>query len=325
MNEPPASSDRRPGTGVAEPRVGLVLVDYRCWSESREALATALWSRRPLDWLVVVDNGGAVPGDQCRELSDRLQLIRAPRNGGFAYGVNIGLRRLRSAGATHAMVLNPDARLRVDTLQILLDALGRDPGLGMVGPVVYEDEAEERIEFAGADAHWHLGWLPHRTVLRRAAAPPDGEPFLMGCCWLMRLDLLDRVGELPEGYFLYFEDTDYCQSIRRRGYRLAVVPAAGVVHRGSCTVRKNSALFRYQLARNRIWFMRRWARPDQYAAFLLFTAFVKVPLAVVLFGLRSRDWAAVSAFLQGSWHGLTRPVFSMPPPGPPDPAGPAEG
>lgn len=290
-------------------KVGLIIVDFRSWSESRGAIESALKSKRLFDFIVVVDNGGTVPERECRGLSERVTLIRAECNGGYAFGVNLGLRRLRADGATHALVLNPDARIREDTLEKLLKPLQDHANVAIVGPVIFSNEAETAIEFAGADALWHIGWIRQRSSLRSSDGSLSDEPVLLGCCWLMRMALLDEVGELPEGYFLYFEEFDYCQSVRRRGYRLCVVPDARCVHHGSWSVKKNSPLFRYQVARNRVWFMRRWARADQYASFLLFTALVKVPLACLLFGLRDRDLAGLSAFLRGFWHGVKLPVF----------------
>lgn len=291
-------------------KIGLIIVDYHSWSESRQAIASALASRRPFDRIVVVDNGGTVPEQECGDLSERLKFIRAGHNGGYAYGVNLGLRLLQAEGAAYAMVVNPDVRLREDTLEKLLEVVERHPDFAIVGPVVYRDEAATTIEFAGADALWHLGWLRQRNTVRPHDGAVTDEPFVLGCSWLMRMALLEEIGELPEGYFLYFEETDYCQSVRRLGHRVGIVPGAGCVHHGSWSVKKGSPLFRYQLARNRIWFMRRWARADQYASFVLITALAKVPLAILLFGLRDRNWQVLWAFLHGTWHGLRLPVFA---------------
>lgn len=294
----------------ANPRVGLIIVDFNSWPETRTGILSALNSDHPFEWIIVVDNGGTVPENECRACSQRVVLIRAQRNGGFAYGVNLGLRRLKRLGATHAMLLNPDARLREETLGTLFAALQQNPEIGIVSPVVYRDELKKAIEFSGARALWHLGWFPARTTLRNVDLQAADEPYVMGCCWLIKMAIFDEIGEMPEGYFLYFEETDYCQSVKKRGYRLAVVQNASVIHLGSWTIGKYSPLFRYQLARNRIWFMRRWSRWDQYASFLLFTGLIKVPLAILIFGIRDCNWPALSAFLKGSWHGLTLPVFS---------------
>jgi GT2 family glycosyltransferase len=315
MPEPALATHADSGAtaGKFDARPGLVIVDYQCWPDTREAIASALQSQHEFHRIVVVDNGGTVPEEDCTALSPRIALIRAKANGGFAQGVNLGLGRLKEDGATHAMLLNPDARLQPTTLQRLLEVVENDPGIAIAGPVVYHDAGLTRIEFSGAREWWHLGWLPHRTTPPRSRI--SFEPFITGACWLMRLSVVDDIGPLPEGYFLYFEDTDYCQTARHKGYRLAVVAEAEVVHLGSQTVQKHSPLFRYQLARNRIWFMRRWARMDQYVVFLIFTALIKAPMAALLFGLRDRDGPALWAFYTGCWHGLMRPVFSVRNPG----------
>lgn len=71
-------------------------------------------------------------------------------------------------------------------------------------------------------------------------------------------------------------------------------------------------MFRYQLTRNRVWFMRRWGRGN--LTLLLFTALFKLLMAAALFGVARRGWGAMRAFLAGTWDGLSWLVFAMPPP-----------
>lgn len=294
-------SDRR--------RLGLVIVDYRSFADTRRAVASVLAGTWAPDRIVIVDNAGGIAATEVAALSPVATLISAPDNGGFARGVNLGVSALLQDGCTHLLVLNPDAELDPAATERLAAALDADPQLALVGPLIFEDAARTEPWFAGSDVQWAVGRMTHRRRLpaegdRANATLP--QPFITGCCWLIAAAAWQRLGPLSEAYFLYFEDTDFCQRAQRQGYRLGLVPGAVAIHRPSTTVGKHSPLYRYQFARNRIWFMRRWAPRPMLASFLAFTLAIKVPAAFLVFGIKDRDLPALRAFLQGTWHGLTR-------------------
>lgn len=104
---------------------------------------------------------------------------------------------------------------------------------------------------------------------------------------------------MDEGYFLYFEDGDYCQAFLRAGWKAAYIPAAELLHSPSSTVGYQSDRYVYYFARNRILFMRRWASWPHWLVFLLFHTFVRLPGALIVFGLLRRRPGAALAFLTG--------------------------
>lgn len=109
---------------------------------------------------------------------------------------------------------------------------------------------------------------------------------------------------MDESYFLYFEDGDYCQAFLRAGWKIAYVPDAEILHETSSTTGVHSERYIYYFARNRVRFMRRWGRWPQWTVFLLFHTFLRLPGALVVFGvLRGRPRAAL-AFLTGWLDGM---------------------
>jgi GT2 family glycosyltransferase len=224
------------------PAVSVVVVTYRSsgWcprllaSVRGEAAAAGLRVE-----VVVVDHSeAAAEVERLRGLGpDRL--VVEP-NRGFAAGVNAGIAL--AAGETVAVV-NPDVELHEGALAALLAAL--DAGWDVVAPQC--ELAGFRFPPADRQTPGELlaRWLAARSpVLWRRflgrelaacvrvwqAAEPVAVPALSGACLLFRRELAARAGRWDEGYFLYFEETDWLRRVRRAGGRLATVPRALARH-----------------------------------------------------------------------------------------------
>lgn len=165
-------------------------------------------------------------------------LLRSETNAGYAGGHNQGVA-FRPAEA--AMILNSDALLRPGALSTLLDALRADPGLGMVAPRLEDPDGTpqiSRFRFATPASELIRGAQlgPVTRLLRRyetslsVDADDAAMEWVSGCCILKRAELIADIGPMDEGYFMYFEDADYCLRARRAGWRIAYVSQARVVH-----------------------------------------------------------------------------------------------
>ena len=78
--------------------------------------------------------------------------------------------------------------------------------------------------------------------------------YLIGCAMVIRRDAIDKIGLIDEGYFLYYEDSDWCARLIRAGYKLFYVPDAIAWHAVSGSLSNSCFKFSY-LMRNRIRFI----------------------------------------------------------------------
>jgi len=225
-------------------RVAVVIVNYRTPELTRGALASLVGEIDPLrDSAVVVDNAS---GDGSAErleawIAERgfegwARVLRAPSNGGFAAGNNLGIRSIE---ADFYLLLNSDAQLRPGALASLLAAAEARPDVGLLGPRL-EDE-EGALQMSCFRFHSPLSELiqaaatgPLTRLLRRfdvALGETGAEPdWLSFACVMVRRAVIDAAGLLDEGYFLYYEDVDFCRRARRAGWRHALVPEARALH-----------------------------------------------------------------------------------------------
>jgi GT2 family glycosyltransferase len=105
---------------------------------------------------------------------------------------------------------------------------------------------------------------------------------------------MEKVGLMFEDFFLYYEELDWCERIRKAGFEIYIEPKARIYHKESATVGASSTLKTYYINRNRIYFMRRNYSGLGFVAFVLFLIFIAVPKNVLTFILRgSFDHAQV--------------------------------
>lgn len=167
-----------------------------------------------------------------------------PANVGFARLVNAGLAWAR---AEHVIILNADTRLRPGTVPGLIRVLSDHPDVGLVGPrLIYEDGNWQRSAFryhrpltvaarrtrVGA-SRWGRAELD-RFEMHDLGTPNGDGPvavdWLMGAAWAVRGAAAAEVGPLDEGYFLYFEDVDWCRRFWEAGWKVVWQPDVEVVH-----------------------------------------------------------------------------------------------
>ena len=126
-----------------------------------------------------------------------------------------------------------------------------------------------------------------------------------GAAMMMKREVVDKVGEWPELFFLYYEELDWCAHIRRADYEILVEPNAKIYHKESYTTGQLNALKTYYINRNRILFMRRNHGAFQLLAFTLFLVFFTIPKNTLLYLLRG-EFAHLRAFYKAIWWNCPR-------------------
>jgi N-acetylglucosaminyl-diphospho-decaprenol L-rhamnosyltransferase len=193
--------------------------------------------------VIVVDTASADPAFDTIEDLPGVEAVHAERNGGFAYGCNLGAAR---GTGTYVLLVNPDAALPAAELATLAAVLDADPRVGLVAPrIVDEDDALQRsvrrfprlrsalskalfLHRIWPNAAWSDDLVHDPRAYERAWEPE----WVSGACMLVRREAWDALGGLDEGFFMYAEDTDLCWRLWDQGWRVRFEPAATVLHTG---------------------------------------------------------------------------------------------
>lgn len=255
----------------------------------------------PLE-IVVVDNGSRA--DEAAELQRRypdITAIRSDRNLGFAGGNNLGLR---AATGDYLLLLNNDTEMEDDTLSYLTNTLDRRPDVGAVCPKIRFFAPPRAIQFAG---YTPLTRITLRNALVGFGAADDGTfdtphdtPYAHGAAMMIRREVLATAGYMPECYFLYYEELDWSECIRARGYAIAYDPRCTVFHKESATTGRQSPLRAFYLTRNRLLFAARNRRGAVRMLALLYQLGIAAPKGVVTTLLHGR-WREAEAMVRGVW------------------------
>jgi N-acetylglucosaminyl-diphospho-decaprenol L-rhamnosyltransferase len=221
-------------------RIDVVVVSYN----SRDTLRACVEPLAGLDGVnvIVVDN--ASPDRSLEVVADLpVQAIDSGRNGGFAFGCNLGMA---AGSAPYVLFLNPDARLDAAGLERLVAVLEGEPSAALVGPRLLEDGdrlVPSMRRFQRTGSTWAQALFVHRVVRRAAWAneivrdpaayeAPAHPEWLSGACMLTRRAALEPIGGFDEGFFLYCEDMDLCARLRAAGHEIRYEPSVAVHHEG---------------------------------------------------------------------------------------------
>lgn len=167
------------------------------------------------------------------------------RNGGFAYGNNVAIRpALHSTNPPdYFLILNPDSIVRPGALTALIMFMNQHPDAGIAGTALESPSGEPwhitfRFPnlFSELDGGLRLGivskLLSRWSIVRQVAAEPCETDWVSGACFAVRRQVFEIVGLMDEGYFLFYEETDFCLRAKRAGFSCWYVPQSRVRHIG---------------------------------------------------------------------------------------------
>lgn len=253
-------------TRVPDVDLCIVVVNYCTPAMVSDCLDSLMPQVRTLNAKVaIVDN--ASPDDsvsriQCwirdHDAHDCVSLIASPDNRGFAAGNNIGIE---SCDARFYLLLNSDTLVRDGALECLVDAMSSEPDVGLCSPRLewpdgepqescfrYHRPVSELIDSARTGFITRL--LARYEVPLRVEDERSFPEWTSFACVMIRRGVLEQVGLLDEGFFMYFEDVELSSRARDAGWRILHEPAARVVHlRGGSSPVKSRARLRRRLPR----------------------------------------------------------------------------
>jgi N-acetylglucosaminyl-diphospho-decaprenol L-rhamnosyltransferase len=235
----------------------VIIVNYRTSALVLECLRSLIPQVQAFAEIkvVVVDNdSGDGSADAIEQgiarlgMGEWVALLRSPRNGGFAFGNNFGLAaavegRTPWGASTPSVVwmLNPDTVVRPGAVDAVMQFLESNPVAGIVGTGVENEDGSTWLSAFRFPSVWSeldqalaLGPFTRLMFNKTILYPPSGVPrrvdWVSGASMLVRYDVIRKLGFLDEGYFMYYEETDFCLAAARLGYECWQFPASRVVH-----------------------------------------------------------------------------------------------
>lgn len=223
---------------------------------------------------VVIDNHSPESIDDLKKKFPAVTFLKNKKNLGFAEGNNVGIRYALKKGADYVLVLNNDTTTDKDFLfELVKVAEGKN--VGIAAPKIYfapgyeyhktrykPNEQGRVFWYAGGKIDWQNVLASHRGVdeVNKGQYEKIVETdFASGCAMLIKREVLERVGLFDERYFLYLEDLEFCQRVKKDGYKIIYAPKAKIYHFNAGSSGVGSLLQDYFITRNRLLFGMRYA------------------------------------------------------------------
>ena len=250
--------------------VKIVILNWNGVAHLRRFLPSVVAAAPAGVEVVVADNGSTDDSvEVLRSEFPSVTVLRMDRNYGFAGGYNRALQRIE---ADYYVLLNSDVETPRGWLAPLVEALDRNPDVGVVAPKLISSEDRRMFEYAGASGGY-VDWLGYpfcrgrilRTVEEDRGQYDDARDlfWVSGAAFCCRAELFHRLGGFDDDFFAHMEEIDLCWRMQLAGYRVRVVPESRVYHLGGGTLQTDSPSKVFYNHRNNLAMLYKCSSPGQ--------------------------------------------------------------
>lgn len=242
-----------------EAKVCIIILNYNNYEDTIECIKS-IKNVIPFEMIdiVVVDNNST--NDSVNVIENQFQdiiMIKSNVNKGYAYGNNLGLKYAIENRYKYTCVLNNDTIITENFLEACIIELGKD--VAFISPTLMEYSDKEYIQSTGGDILIDRGIVTRKNNgMKRDQLPNIIETdYVGGACMFFETDIIKELGFIPEEYFLFYEETEWCYKAKKLGYRNLCLTNTYIYHKGSVSISKIGGLSDYLMKRNRVVFVKR--------------------------------------------------------------------
>jgi hypothetical protein len=307
-------------------KLAIILVNWNSYQLTNDTLQS-LYQTSYQDYdIICVDN--ASTDDSLNQLKTNhagIIILTCDQNTGFTGGNNKGMQYALAHGYAYTLLLNNDVAVESDFLEPLVQALDANENLGAVQPLIYFHHDRTLIWNAGSRYNKWLGVTKTIGYNKKdndqkeryqnqgdtkATQPIQNIAWITGCAFMVKNEVLKKVGLLYEPFFIYYEDVDLSFRIKNAGYDLGYTPAsviyhiAGMSHKSSKKTAEGyvSPKVHYLNARNHIWLLKKYTNILHAPTVILYQSIYYLSVTGY-FIIRGR-WQKIKALYKGIGEGL---------------------
>ncbi len=224
--------------------VSVIIINYNTTALTLKAVSSIVHYTEGCTYeIIVVDNDSSESITQLQDLGPQIKLIKSDQNLGFAGGNNLGIKH---ASGQYILLMNSDAMLKNNAICLLHEKLKQNTRIGAIsarlefpdGKLQYVCQRFPSIRYQLVEL-FRLQMLMNtaqrgRTLYgaffdHKSYAEPD---WVWATFFMFPRELLSKMpdGVLPETFFMYYEDVEWCWHIRKAGFIIAYEPQAQVIH-----------------------------------------------------------------------------------------------
>lgn len=260
-------------------RLGLITLHYKNLSDTIGLLQSIKAAQHPSKMTLftyVVDNEGSAGLKQVIAADfPNVQIIANGQNNGFAAGNNLGFKKAIADNVDIIVAINNDVIVAKDFFKNILTSPINKSDVGVVGGLIYfapgfefktgykSTDKGKVVWYAGGKFDWDnvLGSNDHVDEVDHGQFNQTVETtFITGALFITKPEVLKKTGLFNEKYFMYLEDVDLCQRIKKAGLKLIFAPQIKIWHKVARSSGIGTPLNDYFITRNRLLFGLTYAR-----------------------------------------------------------------
>lgn len=242
-------------------KIYTVILNYNNFDDTKECIDSLINNTINIsNTIVVVDNASL--DDSLEKLVDlykeKCVYIKNDENLGYAGGNNIGIKYALDHGADYVCILNNDTVIPMDFFNPCIEYLEKNDNVAFVGPVIV-DYYSGLVQSTGGNITYNKGEISTINNNMKLDFIQNNVhcDYIGGACMVFKAEIIQTVGFLPEIYFLFFEETEWCCRAKKLGFDNVCISNVYIRHKESASINKHGGLRSYLLERNRIVFLKR--------------------------------------------------------------------
>lgn len=223
--------------------ISLTIIEYHSLDEI-DRIYNSIRNNVGNDYELIISSNSLYSKEEQNNILSQYTFARwtfNERNGGFAYGMNEGLK---VAKGDILVVMNPDVKFK-SSLNPMIDYLKSHQEIGIIAPKIVDDSGVVQDSFR----HYitplgfimrHIDRIVHKNKLnvREFGEPMKGD-WVIGAFMMCRRDFYEKVGGLSNDYFMYCEDMDWCKRAHLAGYDVVYYPGTAIEYKGTRSARRS--------------------------------------------------------------------------------------
>ena len=266
--------------GLHMPDVSIIIINYNTFQLTCDCIRSVLDNTRCNVEIILVDNASSeCDASLFVERFPAIKLIKSDINLGFAKGNNLGIQQAR---ADYILLLNSDTTLLNNAIDLSVERIKKDARIGALScQLVSADGSLQAASNEFSSISKNIGRafrlqkiIPGLRFKNLDLQVEHETEWIWGTFFLFPSQILQRLpqNKLPDNFFMYGEDKQWCYRFKRLGYSIIYYPSAKVQHLigASSSDKENDRFVKYFLPNE--YEMYKLERGRLYAAGLLFSS-----------------------------------------------------
>lgn len=242
--------------------VYIIILNYNNYKDTIECVNSVIDIEYENIKILIVDNNST--NDSYKKLKEEFNnkviLIKSKKNLGYAGGNNLGIKYALDNNADYICILNNDTLVPKTFLTRMIPFMEQNGEFAIVGPTILYDNIDNLVQSTGAKIDMIRGKTPSINRGKKYCEIKQkiiNCDYIGGACILLRSEVIKKIGYIPENYFLFYEETEWCYNAKKKGFPVICYTNEYIIHKGGKSIVKIGGLNEYIKERNRVVFVKR--------------------------------------------------------------------